>query len=110
LDPLLKTVVGGGSGAELGGVQSLPLAARAQHEEDGLHADAIRLAGSAPAEAVGVWVFGQQRGDGLPEIIGDAPIVRDGLFVHGRVSAKRQSSRQECRWAIDVVAITGLFG
>lgn len=86
LDPLLEAVVGGGSGAELGGVQSLPLAAGSQDEEDGLQADAVGLTGSAPAEAVGVFMFGQQRGDGLPQILGDAPGVGDGLVVHGRAS------------------------
>ena len=87
MDPLLKAVVGGGSGAELGGVQSFPLAAGTQDKEDGLHAVAVGLSGPSATEAVGVFVFGEQRGDGLPEIIGDAPIVGDGSFVHGRVSA-----------------------
>jgi hypothetical protein len=86
LDPLLKAVMGGGSGAELGGVQRLPLATGTQDEEDGLHADAVGLSGSSAAEAMGVWVFGEQGSDGLPEIIGDAPVVRDGSFVHGRAS------------------------
>src|SRR5262245_9882325 len=36
LDPLLEAVVGGGAGAEVGGVQRLPLAAGAQDEEDGV--------------------------------------------------------------------------
>src|SRR6516164_9743477 len=37
LDPALEAVVGGGAGAEAGGVQRLPLAAGAEHEEDGFH-------------------------------------------------------------------------
>lgn len=82
LDPFLKAVVGGGSRAELGGVQGLPLAAGTQHEEDGLHADAVGLAWPTATEAVGVFMFGQQGSDGLPKIIGDSPIVRDGSFVH----------------------------
>jgi len=87
LNPFLKAVVGGGSGAELGGSQGLPLAAGTQHEEDGLHADAVGLAWPTAAKAVGVFMFGQQGSDGLPEIIGDSPIVRERLFVHGRASA-----------------------
>ena len=87
LDPLPEAVVGGGTGAEAGGVQGLPLAAGARHEEDGLHADAVGRARPTPAEAVGVFMFGEQRGDGLPQVVGDAPIVRDRTFVHGRVSA-----------------------
>lgn len=87
LDPFLKAVVGGGSGAELGGSQRLPLTAGAEHEEDGLHADTVGLAWPTATEAVGVFMFGQQGSDGLPEIIGDLPIVRDRLFVHGRASA-----------------------
>jgi hypothetical protein len=87
LDPFLKAIVGGGSRAELGGIQSFPLTAGAKHEEDGFHANTVGLAGPAAAKAVGVFVFGQQRRDGLPEIIGDTPIVRDGSFVHGRASA-----------------------
>lgn len=59
LDPLLKAVVGGGSGAKLGGVQGFPLAAGAQHEEDGLHAETVGFAGPSAAEAVGVGVLGQ---------------------------------------------------
>jgi hypothetical protein len=83
----LKAIVGSGSGAELGGVESFPLAAGAQHEEDGFHTDTVGFAGATAAEAVGVFVFGQQQSDGFPEIIGDTPIVRDGSFVHSRVSA-----------------------
>jgi hypothetical protein len=85
--PLLKAVVGGGGGAELGGVQGLPLAAGAQHEEDGLQADAVGRARPAAAEAVRVLVLGEQRGDGLPQVVGDAPFVRDRALVHGRASA-----------------------
>jgi hypothetical protein len=79
--------VGGGTGAEAGGVQGLPLAAGAQHEEDGLHTDAVGRARPTAAEAVRVLVFGEQRGDGLPQVIGDAPLVGNGVFVQGRASA-----------------------
>jgi hypothetical protein len=87
LDPLLKAVMGRGTGAELGGVQGLPLAAGAQHEKDGLHAEAVGRARPAAAEAVSVFVFGEQGGDGLPQIVGDAPSIGNRMFVHGRVSA-----------------------
>src|ERR1700757_3471765 len=46
-DPLLEAIMGGGAGAELGGVQGLPLAAGAEHEEDGVHAHAVRGPGPA---------------------------------------------------------------
>jgi hypothetical protein len=102
--------MGGGSGAELGGVQGLPLTAGTQHEEDGLHADAVGLAGPTAAEAVSVWVFGQQGSDGFPEIIRDAPIVGDGAFVHGRTSAQRQSSRHKDTRTLHIATLMPLFG
>src|SRR5215471_18592822 len=40
VDPL-PAVVGRRAGAETSGVQRLPLAAGAEHEEDGFHADAV---------------------------------------------------------------------
>ena len=85
--PLLEAVVGRGSRAEAGGVQGLPLAAGAQHKEDGLQADAVGRARTAASEAVRVFVFGEQRGDGLPQVVGDAPSIGDGTLVHGRDSA-----------------------
>jgi hypothetical protein len=74
--------MGRGAGAKLRGVQGLPLAAGAEDEEDGLHADPVGLAGPAAAEAVGVGVLGQQDGDDLPEVVGQAPLFRDGSIVH----------------------------
>jgi hypothetical protein len=82
LHPLLEAVVGRGAGAKFRGVQGLPLAAGAEDEEDGLHADPVGLAGPAAAEAVGVGVLGQQDGDGLPQVVGKAPLFRDGSIVH----------------------------
>jgi len=58
--PALEAVVGGGPGAEAGGVQGLPLAAGAEHEEDGLHAGAVGGGGLAAAEGVGVHPLGDQ--------------------------------------------------
>ena len=85
--PLLEAVVGRGPRAEAGGVQGLPLTAGAQHEEDGLQADAVGRARPAASETVRVFVFGEQRRDGLPQVVGDAPSIGDGTFVHGRDSA-----------------------
>src|SRR5262245_62474322 len=53
LDPLLEAVMGRRSRAELGGVEGLPLAAGAQDEEDGVHANAVGGARTASAEAEG---------------------------------------------------------
>lgn len=75
LHPLLKAIVGRGSGTKAGGVQCFPLAAGAEDEEDGFHTDAVGGTWASAAEAMGVGMFGEQGGDGLPEIIGDAPIV-----------------------------------
>jgi len=79
--------MGGGSGTEFGGVQGFPLAAGTQAEENGFHADAVGLSWPSTAEAVGVFMFGQQGNDGLPEIVRDVPVVGNGSFVHGRASA-----------------------
>ena len=56
----------------LGLVQGLPLAARAQHIEDGIGADAIGHARSSAAKAMGIDVDGQERLEHGPEIIRDA--------------------------------------
>jgi hypothetical protein len=58
------------------------LAAGAQHKKDGLHASPVGLAGPAAAEAVVVGVGGQQDGDGLPQVVGKAPLFRNGSIVH----------------------------
>lgn len=81
-DPLPEAVVGGGAGAELGGAQSLPLAAGAQGEEDRAHAHPVRGAGAAAAEGMGVHVAGEVHLDLGPQAIGDAPGVGNGVLVH----------------------------
>src|SRR5262249_59871143 len=58
LHPLLEAVVGGGAWDEAGGVQGLPLAAGAKHEEDRLQAVPVTTARPAAAEAVGVLMLG----------------------------------------------------
>jgi len=40
-DPLLKPIVGGAAGADVGCVQCVPLATRSQYEEDGIHAFSV---------------------------------------------------------------------
>jgi hypothetical protein len=77
-DPFLKAIMRGGAGTEAGGVERLPLTAGPEHEEDGLHADAVGGAWSAAAEAMGVFVDRKQHLDGLPEILGDMPLVHYG--------------------------------
>jgi hypothetical protein len=91
LDPFLKAVVGGGTGAKAGGVEGLPLAAGTEDEEDGFHADAVGGARPAAAEAVRVFVFGEQQGDAFPQVVRDVPLIHDGHIhttgvVHGCTS------------------------
>jgi hypothetical protein len=83
-DPFLEAVVGGGSGAELGGIERLPLAAGAQDVQDGFHAEAIVLARAPAAEAMRVLVLGEEELNGCPEVVGDTPVVGDGTSVHSQ--------------------------
>src|SRR6266852_6737807 len=66
-DPFLEAVMGGGTGAKAGGVQGLPLTARAEHEEDGLHAHAVGRPRPAAAKAMRVFVLGEQQSDAVPQ-------------------------------------------
>jgi len=77
-DPFLEAIMGRGTRTKAGGVQSLPLTARAEHEEDSLHADAVGSTRPTAAEAMCVFMLGEQQGDALPQIIGDMPLVHDG--------------------------------
>jgi hypothetical protein len=79
-DPLLKSVVGGGLGAQLGLVQSFPLAAGAQHVEDGIGALTLWHPGPATAEAVGIHPYRQQGLQHCPEFVRDAE-TRGGLII-----------------------------
>jgi hypothetical protein len=78
--------MGGRPRAELGGVQGLPLAAGAEDEEDGVGANAVGGAGAAAAEGMGVDMRREEALEAFPELIGDAPVVRDGRRVHGQPS------------------------
>lgn len=90
LDPLLKAVVRRGTGAEAGRVQSLPLAAGTEAEEDGIHTDAVGSAWPSAAKAVGVLMFGEKPGDLLPQVIGDTPRIGDGFLGHDNTSVEGQ--------------------
>lgn len=92
-DPLLEAIVGRGPGAEAGGIERFPLAAGAQDEEDGFHADAVGGARAAAAEGMGVDMFGEQVLDGDPEVVGDAPVVGEVTVVHRSTSVYHQLRR-----------------
>jgi hypothetical protein len=94
--PALEAIVGGGTGAEAGGIEGLPLAAGAQHEEDGFHADAIGGGGLAAAERMCVQSLRDQFGDGQPQIIGNAPLVYHRLPLHEGSPASTQLSGVKC--------------
>ena len=81
-DVLLEAVVGGGAGAEDGGVQSLPGAAGAQHKEDGVQAHPVRGARLTAAEGMGVHMLGQEPFDLRPEVIRNAPGLGTFEVVH----------------------------
>jgi hypothetical protein len=74
-DPLLETVVGRRTRTEAGGIERLPLAAGAQDEEDGFHANAVGDAGTPAPKPMGVFVFGKEHLDGVPKVVGDAPLI-----------------------------------
>src|SRR5262245_34980787 len=94
-DPLLEAVVGGGTGAELGSIQRLPVAAGAQDEEDGIGTNPVGGAGPAAAEAMGVDMRGDAEFHELPQFSGDAPVLGDVGRVHERVSCARMKQLRE---------------
>jgi hypothetical protein len=69
------------------------LAAGAEDEEDGVHADAVGGGRPPAAEAVGVLAPGDELGDGLPEVVGDAPVIGDRTFVHEDTCEERPAAR-----------------
>jgi hypothetical protein len=101
VDPFLVAVVGGGTGAELGGIQSLPWTAGAQDEEDGVGTDAIGRAGASAAIGVGVPMLGDEHLHLFPEFVGDAPVVGDVGGVHDCSSCVRAKQLQELEPARD---------
>lgn len=67
--------MGGGTRAEARGVERLPLATRAQDEEDRVQAHAVGGAWLATAKGMRVHMFGDQPGDFFPQLVGDAPLI-----------------------------------
>jgi hypothetical protein len=109
--PALEAVVRGGTGAEAGGIQRFPLAAGAQDEEDGFHADTVGGRWFAAAEGVGVHPLGDQSSDGLPQVVGNTPLVHHPLFRHGWASwGWFQLLKEQAQLHQGVVAIQGLSG
>src|SRR5207302_2925376 len=92
-DPLLEAVVGGRAGDEAGGVQGLPLAAGAEHEENGVQAIAVGLAGPSAAELVGVGVVRQPGFELFPQFVGDPPSI--GRLALHRVASCIAIGKQE---------------
>jgi hypothetical protein len=87
----LEAIMGSGAWTKAGGVQSLPLTARTQYEEDGLHANAVGLTRPTPTKAMCVFVFGKQQSDAFPQIVRDMPLIHDRHIhdngvVHGCTS------------------------
>jgi len=106
----LEAVVGGGAGAEDGGVQSLPRAAGAEHEEDGIHADAVRGAWLAAAETMRVDMLGEEALDLHPEIVGDTPGFGALKVVHKSVPGRRQLQNRQIQLYPGGIACRRLSG
>jgi hypothetical protein len=70
-DPCLEPVMGRAAGTDAGGVQGVPLAARPQDKEDGVHARSVIGTRPTAAEAMRVLMFGQQEHNLLPQFIGN---------------------------------------
>ena len=84
LDPFLEAVVSRRTRAETGDIKSFPLAASAEDEENGLHAATVGRPWPATAEGMRVDMLGEKRGNGFPKLIGDAPLIRNALAIHGK--------------------------
>jgi hypothetical protein len=80
--------------AEAGGVQGFPLTAGAEHKENRLHTNAIRRARFTAAETVRVHMFGDQQGDGLPQVLSNAPIVNYPQLVHVATSVEYAAAKE----------------
>ena len=83
LAPLLESAVGRARGAEACYVQSVPLASRFEHEEDGVHrAPVINTLSVAPQRVMGD-VLWQERFDLFPESVGDEKVLADTWLFCG---------------------------
>src|SRR5437879_13571799 len=80
--------------AEAGGVQGFPLTAGAEHKQNRLHTNAIRRARFTAAETVRVHMFGDQQGDGLPQVLSNAPIVNYPQLVHVATSVEYAAAKE----------------
>lgn len=74
--------MGSGAWTKNGGVQGFPMAPRAEHEEDGIHTNAIGSARPTAAEAVFVYVFWKPELDFRPKFIGNTPMLGPFVIVH----------------------------
>ena len=74
-----------GARAKDGGIERLPGAASAEHEEDGIHTDAVGRGRFAAAKGMGIHARRNQPFDLRPEVIGDAPGFGTFQFwlIHG---------------------------
>jgi hypothetical protein len=107
LDPFLEAIVSRGPRTELGGIQRLPLAAGTQDIQDGLHADPVVLARATAAERMSVHPFRQQLRDLLPQLIRNAPLLRNWTCVHD-FALRNTSAALQLHTA--VIALQGFFG
>jgi hypothetical protein len=75
--------MGGTAGADARLIQRVPLAARAEHEENGIHR--LPILDTGPMASQGMWFARwEQRHDALPQFVRHTPI-RAGLlevFMH----------------------------
>ena len=79
--PFLEAIVGGGARTDAGRIESLPLAACAQDEEDRVHAIAVGASWPATAETVRIHMLREEQFHLLPQIIRDDPFrARVGNF------------------------------
>jgi hypothetical protein len=80
----LEAAMGGTTGTEARLAQRIPLAAGAEHEEDGIHR--LPIIDPGPVTSERVWLpWREQRLDALPQVVGYPPITLDFLLVvtHG---------------------------
>jgi hypothetical protein len=84
--------MGGTTGTEARLVQRIPLAASAEHEENGIHRLPIRDAGPMASQGVR-FARREQRLDALPHLVRNTPITVSFLVV---VMHQCDSYRREC--------------
>ena len=86
-NPFLKAQVGGGAGANAGGVQRFPLATGAQDVEDAVGAGPVRNPGAASAQGMGIHPLGKEWGQRLPQFVGYLEGAGGGVGRSGRAGA-----------------------